>query len=493
MSKVYLVGAGPGDPELLTLRGKRLLERADCILYDNLVNHSLLALAPPTAEKIYVGKKKADHAASQDEICAMLIARAQRGLNVVRLKGGDPFIFGRGGEEAEALREAGIAFEVIPGVTTPLGIAAYAGIPLTHREHTSVVTFVTGHDPDAIDWSKTGGSETLVIYMGLSTFDQIAQKLIENGRAADTPAAAVRWATRPDQEVITGTLTTLGPLIHQCGMKPPATIIVGDVVRLRDRLNWFEELPLFGQRIVVTRPAGQSAGLSLSLRDLGADVIELPAIEIIAPEDSQPIERAIRELSEYQWLIFTSANGVEGFCNSLDASSVDWRDLRAQIAVIGPATRAAVEALHLKVDVMAEEYVAESLADALSESEVKGKRMLLPRAAVARDTLPEDLRRKGATVDVVEAYRSVAPQDLPARTAEVLNSGRRPDWITFTSSSTVSNIVRAAPAGSLDGVKIATIGPVTSATARKLGLKVTVEASEYTADGVVAAIVAFNP
>jgi uroporphyrinogen III methyltransferase/synthase len=329
--------------------------------------------------------------------------------------------------------------------------------------------------------------------MGLSTFDQIAQKLIENGRAGDTPAAAVRWATRPDQEVITGTLTTLGPLIHQCGMKPPATIIVGDVVRLRDRLNWFEELPLFGQRIVVTRPAGQTAGLSLSLRDLGADVIELPAIEIIAPEDSQPIERAIRELSEYQWLIFTSANGVEGFCNSLDASSVDWRDLRAQIAVIGPATRAAVEALHLKVDVMAEEYVAESLADALSESEVKGKRVLLPRAAVARDTLPEDLRRKGATVDVVEAYRSVAPPDLPARATEVLTSVKRPDWITFTSSSTVSNIVRAAPAGSLEGVKVATIGPVTSATARKLGLNVTVEASEYTADGVVAAIVAFNP
>jgi uroporphyrinogen III methyltransferase/synthase len=493
MSKVYLVGAGPGDPELLTLRGKRLLERADCVLYDNLVSHSLLGLAPASAEKIYVGKKKSDHAFSQDEICAMLIARARRGLEVVRLKGGDPYIFGRGGEEAEALRDAGVAFEVIPGVTTPLGIAAYAGIPLTHREHTSVVTFVTGHDPEAIDWSKTGGSETLIVYMGLSTFGCIAEKLIANGRSAETPAAAVRWATRSDQEVLVGTLATLPQLIQDRGMKPPATIVVGDVVRLRDRLSWFEELPLFGQRVVVTRPAGQSAGLTASLRDLGADVVELPAIEIIAPEDTQPIERAIRELSDYQWLIFTSANGVEGFCNALDNSSWDWRDLRAQIAVIGPATRAAVEALHLKVDVMAEEYVAESLADSLSESDVAGKRVLLPRAAVARDTLPEDLRRKGALVDVVEAYRSVAPTDLALRAAEVLTAGRRPDWITFTSSSTVSNIVQAAGAGALDGIRIATIGPVTSATARKLGLTVTVEASEYTADGVVAAILAFNP
>lgn len=490
MSKVYLVGAGPGDPELLTLKGKRVLERADCVLYDNLANSALLEFAPRSAERLYVGKKKADHAASQDDICAMLIARARRGLEVVRLKGGDPFIFGRGGEEAEALREAGVAFEVIPGVTTPLGIAAYAGIPLTHREHTSMVTFVTGHDPDSMDWSKASGPETLVIYMGLSTFGKIAAKLMVAGRSPDTPAAAVRWATRSDQEVVVGTLATLSRLIHERGLRPPATIIVGEVVRLRDRLSWFEELPLFGKRIVVTRPVGQSAGMTAALRDLGADVADLPAIEIIAPEDTQPIERAIRELSDYQWLIFTSANGVEGFCNAIDNSAWDWRDLRAQIAVIGPATRDAVEAMHLKIDVMAEEFVAESLAEALSESDVAGKRVLLPRAAVARDTLPDDLRRKGAAVDVVEAYRSVAPENLAARAAEVLAGARRPDWITFTSSSTVTNIVRAAPAGALEGIKVATIGPVTSATARKLGLTVTVEASAYTAEGLVAAILA---
>jgi uroporphyrinogen III methyltransferase/synthase len=488
MSKVYLVGAGPGDPELLTLKGKRVLERADCVLYDNLANHSLLDFAPKTAERIYVGKKKADHEFSQDEICALLIARARRGLEVVRLKGGDPFIFGRGGEEAEALRDAGVAFEVVPGVTTPLGIAAYAGIPLTHREHTSAVAFVTGHDPDAIDWAIAAGSETLVIYMGLSTFGKIAAKLMVSGRSPETPAAAVRWATRPDQDVVVGTLATLPRLIHERGLRPPATIIVGEVVRLRDRLSWFEQLPLFGKRIVVTRPAGQSAGMMASLRDLGADAIELPAIEIIAPEDTQPIERSIRELNDYQWLIFTSANGVEGFCNALDNSMWDWRDLRAQIAVIGPATRAALEALHLKVDVMAEEFVAESLAESLSESDVAGKRVLLPRAAVARDTLPEDLRRKGAIVDVVEAYRSVPPENLAARVAEVLARDRRPDWITFTSSSTVTNIVDAAPAGALEGIRIATIGPVTSATAKKRGLTVTVEASAYTAEGIVAAI-----
>ena len=488
MGKVYLVGAGPGDPELLTLKGKRLLARADSVLYDNLANHSLLDLAPAGAEKVYVGKKKSDHAATQDEICQMMIERARRGREVVRLKGGDPFIFGRGGEEAEALRDAGIEFEVVPGVTTPLGIAAYAGIPLTHREHTSAVTFMTGHDPEAVDWAKVGSVETLVIYMGLTTFGRIASLLIANGRTADTPAAAVRWATRADQEVVTGTLATLPGLIAESGMKPPATIIVGEVVSLRPKLSWFERLPLFGQRIVVTRPARQSEGLTAQLRDLGADVVELPAIEIIAPEDSQPIERAICELEDYNWLIFTSANGVEGFCNALDATQRDWRDLRAQIAVIGPATRSAVEALHLKVDVMAEEFVAESLAEALSESDVKGKRVLLPRAGVARDTLPDDLRGKGATVDVVEAYRSVAPADLEANAVRIFSgaAGRRPDWITFTSSSTVTNLVKTGV--NLDGVKIATIGPVTSATARKMGLDVTVEAAEYTSAGLVAAV-----
>src|SRR5580692_5412675 len=256
--KVYLIGAGPGDPLLITVKGRRILEIADSVLYDHLAPSALVDLAPARAERLYVGKKKSLHAFTQEEICRMLIERAQNGLTVVRLKGGDPFIFGRGGEEAEALADAGIAFEIVPGVTTPLGIAAYAGVPLTHREHTSAVTFVTGHAVDAIDWDRVGMSETLVIFMGLTTFPQIARELIQRGRAPETPAMAVRWATRPDQETLVGTLTTLPALIEQRQMKPPATIIVGEVVRLREKLNWFERLPLFGQRIVITRAKAQA-------------------------------------------------------------------------------------------------------------------------------------------------------------------------------------------------------------------------------------------
>ena len=260
--KVYLVGAGPGDPELITLKGKRLLQQADVVLHDHLASSELLNLVPATAERLYVGKKKAEHALSQDEICELLVDRGRRGLNVVRLKGGDPFIFGRGGEEAEALYDAGIDFEIVPGITSPLGIAAYTGVPLTHRDHTSVVTFITGHDVAKIDWTKVGTSETLVIFMGLSHFDEIARRIVERGRAADTPAMAVRWGTRPDQEVVTGTLETLPALIHETALKPPATIVVGDVVLLRDKLNWYERLPLFGRRIVVTRAREQAGVLT---------------------------------------------------------------------------------------------------------------------------------------------------------------------------------------------------------------------------------------
>src|SRR5215469_16009403 len=280
---VFLVGAGPGDPSLITLKGRRVLEHAEVVLYDHLASEALLDFAPPSAERLYVGKKKSVHAFTQEEICALLIEYARRGLTVVRLKGGDPFLFGRGGEEAEALADAGIPFEVVPGVTSPLGIAAYTGVPLTHREHTSAVTFVTGHAVGAIDWSKVGHAETLVIFMGLTTFSDIARELIARGRAAETPAMAVRWATRPDQETVTGTLATLPGLIAQRGMKPPATIVVGEVVKLREKLDWFERLPLFGTRIVVTRARGQADALSSKLAALGADVVELPTIALEPP------------------------------------------------------------------------------------------------------------------------------------------------------------------------------------------------------------------
>ncbi len=489
MSKVYLVGAGPGDPDLITWKGRRVLENADAVLFDHLANSALIDLAPPHAERLYVGKKKSAHTFSQDEICQLLIERARRGWNVVRLKGGDPFIFGRGGEEAEALADAGIPFEVVPGVTTPLGIAAYTGVPLTHREHTSVVTFVTGHAVGEIDWDKVGRSETLVIFMGLTTFGAIARELITRGRSADTPAMAVRWGTRPDQETLTGTLATLPRLIDQHTMKPPATIIIGEVVRLREKLNWYEHLPLFGRRIVVTRAKNQAEALSARLHALGADVIELPTIEVRPAADYAPLDQAIAELACYDWLIFTSVNGVRFFLERLDRSQRDLRNLHAQICAIGPATRAAVEALHLKVDLMGKEYVAEGLLDAFASHDLAGKRVLLPRAAVARDLVPAELSRRGARVDVVEAYRTVIPEEARDRAREIFTAAHQPDCITFTSSSTVQNFIAAAGVEQLNRIRVVTIGPITSATARSLGLEVHAEANPYTIDGLVNALV----
>ena len=487
MSKVWLVGAGPGDPELITLKAKRLLEAADVVLYDHLASTSLLAFAPASAELIYVGKKKSDHALSQEQICELLADRGRRGLNVVRLKGGDPFMFGRGGEEAEALSDAGLPFEVVPGVTSPLGIAAYTGVPLTHRDRTSVVTFVTGHDVAKIDWAKVGGSETLVVFMGLSQFDEIAARIVAGGRAASTPAMAVRWGTRPDQAVLTGTLATLPELIRAHGMKPPATIIVGDVVGLRGKLSWFEKLPLFGQRIVVTRAKDQADSLSAPLRQLGAEVVELPTIEIQPARDYAALDAAIQRLGEYDWLIFTSVNGVRCFLERLDlAGTVDLRSIRGKLCAIGPATRDALERFHLKVDVMAQEYVAEGLLRALSGFDLNGAKVLIARAAVARDILPDELRRRGAAVDVVEAYRTGAPADLAARAALVLQS--KIDWIAFTSSSTANNLIAACGAEVLKAVRVASIGPVTSATLRDAGVEVTVEASPHTVPGLVSAI-----
>jgi len=488
MKPVYIVGAGPGDPELITCKGRSALESADVVLYDHLANEALLRLAPERAELIYVGKKKAEHAVTQEEICRMMIDRARRGLGVVRLKGGDPFIFGRGGEEAEALAEAGIPFEVVPGVTSPLGIAAYTGVPLTHRDHTSVVTFVTGHDVAHIDWDRVGQAETLVIFMGLTVFGQIAKEILARGRAPETPAMAVRWGTRSDQETIVGTLATLPRLIEQRGLKPPATIIVGEVVRLREKLNWFERLPLFGSRIVVTRAREQAGTLVAGLRALGADVIELPTIEIVPAPDYGPLDRAIAELAVYDWLIFTSANGVRYFLERLDRSRQDLRALRARICAIGDATKTAVEKLHLKVDLIGEEYVAESLVEAFQDIDLAGKRMLLPRAAVARDLLPRKLRERGACVDVVEAYRTVIPEAAAKRAGEIFGASRKPDWITFTSSSTAQNFVQIAGREALEGVKVASIGPVTTASAKKLGVEVTTQAAVYTSDGLIHAI-----
>lgn len=485
---VYLVGAGPGDPDLLTLKGRRALERASVVLYDNLAPEQVLDYAPPNALRIYVGKKRSTHAYSQEQICALLIEHARAGKTVVRLKGGDPYLFGRGGEEAEALFEAGIPFEVIPGVTSAAGIAGYSGVPLTHRAHASAVSIVTGHDPEAMDWNRFANSDTLVILMGLTSFDAIARKLVACGRPPDTPAIAVRWGTRPDQETLQGTLATLPRLIEEHGMKPPSTIIVGEVARLHAKLNWFERLPLFGKRIVVTRPRAQASGMSQMLRELGAQPIEFPVIQIGPAEDYGPLDRAIRKLEDYDWLVFTSANGVRAFFERVDLSVRDLRGLRARLAAIGPATREVLERAHLKVDEVGDEYVAESLAASIGKHSIAGASVLLVRAAAARAFLPEWLRERGAKVEVVEAYRTSAAPNLEERAREL--ESHPPDWITFTSSSTVDAFFSAVDAGKLGASRLASIGPVTSATLGKNGLAAAVEASEHTVEGMLRAILA---
>jgi len=478
---VYLVGAGPGDPGLLTLKGRDALARADVILHDHLASDAILDFARSTAERIYVGKKKADHTMPQEEIARLMIGHARAGHVVVRLKGGDPLLFGRGGEEMEALVDAGIPYEIVPGVTAALGIAAYTGVPLTHRDHASAVTFVTGHDPGKIDWSRIGHSETLVIYMGLTAIGEISAQLIAAGRSPSTPAMAVRWGTRTDQQTIVATLADLPARVAAAQMRPPASVIIGEVVALREKLNWFEKLPLFGQRILTTR-----AGMAEPLRALGADVIELPAISIEPPLDAAPLADAIAQLAIYDWLVFTSANGVKGFLKALDESSVDLRQLRARLCAVGPATAAALAALHLKVDVIPDEYVAESLVAAMAKFDLSGQRILLPRAAVARDVVPDALRNRGAQVDIVEAYRTVVP-------ATDLSSIKAVDWVTFTSSSTVKNFLALGGGLLLErGAQVASIGPVTSETARQHGLIVAAEATDFTLAGLIAAVVEYR-
>ncbi|MDA0207093.1 MAG: uroporphyrinogen-III C-methyltransferase [Acidobacteria bacterium] len=483
--RVYLVGAGPGDPGLITVRGLDVLRQADVILYDNLAPVTLLDYARPDAELIYVGKKRADHHLSQDEINALLVEKAQTAAVVVRLKGGDPFIFGRGGEEGEALHAAGIYFEVVPGVSSATGAAAYAGIPLTHRSRTSAISFVTGHEVDAIDWAKVGQTETLVIFMGLTTFGEIAKQLIAGGRDPQTPAAAIRWGTRPDQQTLTGTVANLAERIAAAKLRPPALIIVGEVVALREDLNWFEHLPLFGQRIVLTRAEEQAGESAEQLRRLGAEVIAAPTIEIVEPSSWAAIDAAIANLETYDWLIFTSRNGVERFLARLDASERDLRAVKGRIAAIGPATAEALAQARLKVDCLPEEFVAESLLDAF-DAELTGKKILLARAEVAREVLPEGLRRRGASVDVAPVYRTVVPDSATLRRALAT---KPPDWITFTSSSTVRHFVEMAGVDVLKTARIASIGPITSATIREYGIEPTVEAEPHTMVGLVAAIV----
>lgn len=496
--KVYLVGAGPGDPGLLTLRGKALLERADCVLYDFLSSEELLRFAPEGCERIFAGKRAGVHVLSQEEIIRMLVSRARQGLNVVRLKGGDPYVFGRGGEEAEALWRAGIAFEVVPGVSSAIAAPAYAGIPVTHRDCSSGFTVLTGHamadaeGESAADESarlENNSPDTLVVLMGARRLAAITAQLIEGGRSPATPAAVVRWGSVPSQHVITGTLADIAS--KAADLQPPAVLVAGQVVTLRERLNWFERLPLFGRRVAITRAADQSTAFHQALRELGAEPVDVPSIAIRPPDSWEPLDSAIARLESFQYLLVTSVNGVSRFVERLKASGRDVRDLKGiEIGAIGPATAAEFARNGVRVDFVPREYRAEGLLQALAGRELGGKAFLIPRAKVARDLVPRVLAEHGAKVEVVEAYQTTlqdyAPGELEARLEPW------PSVATFTSSSTVSHFVRLLEARGIrpdwGATVTASIGPITSATMRSLGLPVTVEARESTVPGLLEAV-----
>jgi uroporphyrinogen III methyltransferase/synthase len=498
---VYLVGAGPGDAGLLTVRGAELLGRADVVVYDALVNPELLRLAKPGAEIIFGGKRGGQHLISQEQLNELLIGRARSGKVVVRLKGGDPYVFGRGGEEAEQLADADLPFEVVPGVSSFVAVPNYAGIPLTHRDCCSKLTLITGHqnpasDESRIDWeqvAKTPGTQ--VIMMGTDRIGHIAGKLVCYGMPAHTPIAVIRWGTTGRQESIEGTLGTIAEVVSKSGIRPPTVAVIGEVVKLRPKLNWYERRPLFKRRIVVTRAREQAGQLGARLRDLGAEVLEIPVIRIEPPGERQGIVDALLELNSYDWLVFTSANGVTKFFEYFFKQFHDMRDLGgARIAAVGPGTANKLKELHLQVDLMPDEAVAASIAEAFTEFEsIENLKICLLRAEVANPELPKALEALGAIVDDVACYRTVAETDDPAGTASrVAQDGA--EWVTFTSGSTVEHFHARFDLPALlkrfERMKVASIGPETSRVLAKIGIEPTVEAAEHTIDGLVEALAA---
>ncbi|MCS6927327.1 MAG: uroporphyrinogen-III C-methyltransferase [Candidatus Binatia bacterium] len=498
--KVYLVGAGPGDPGLLTLKGKRCLAEADVVIYDYLVDQRILACARRGATLIYAGKKSGGDAIPQAEINRMMIDCAARGQIVVRLKGGDPFLFGRGGEEAEALAAAGVLFEVVPGVTSAIAVPAYAGIPVSHRDYASAVAIVSGHKEvwehaPHLNWATLAGvGGTLVFLMGTRQLRNNMQHLMNSGLPASTPVALIRLGTRPEQEVLVGTVGTIAEVAAARRFEPPTVVVVGDVVRLRDKLQWFETKPLFGRRIVVTRPRTQAQEFVELLEQQGADVVQFPTIETVPLPVYTQLDAALDRISAYHWLIFTSVNGVHYFFDRLRARQQDVRSLGSiRIAAIGPATARALQALYLRVDAIPEEYRAEALIPVLGD--VQGQRILLPRAAQAREVLPRDLRALGAQVDEIAVYQTVPPSQANVAELHTLLHTGAIDCVTFTSSSTVRNFI-ALFAGDearmlLSKTTIACIGPVTAETVREYGLDVAVQPATYTIPALAEAIAAY--
>jgi uroporphyrinogen III methyltransferase/synthase len=499
--KVYIVGAGPGDVGLLTVKGVKCLRRAEVVIYDFHLNAQVLNYINHDAEFIYAGKQSGHHTMTQDEINEILIRKAKEGKIVCRLKGGDPFIFGRGGEEAEALAKNGIEFEVVPGVSSSVAAPAYAGIPLTHRLYSSSFAVIPGYEDttkkeSAIDWSKLSTSVgTLVFLMAVKNIDIVTQKLIENGRGPDTPVAVIRWGTRPDQKTITGTLKNIVRLVKDKDIKPPAVMIVGDVVRLRNSLKWYEKKPMFGHRILVTRE--HLDGFEL-LEELGAEIIEFPTIKIVPPVDHRELDRTIDNIDTYDCLIFTSKNGVKYFFERFFEKDRDIRDLKGiKICAVGSKTSQEINKYGIKVDLIPDEFSSEGLVKLVEGFKgtkgrgLEGMRFLLPRAEKAREILPEKVKELGGHVDIPVTYRSIRPETHGKRLRRFLREGKI-SIATFTSAATFINFMDIMGGNAEDllrGVAIASIGPVTSKAIEKAGLKVDIMPREATIEALVEEII----
>ena len=494
---VVLIGAGPGDVGLLTLKGKDWLSRADVIIYDHLVNTNMMRFASNQAEIIYVGKKEGHAVLIQDEINKLLVKNARKGKVVARLKGGDPFIFGRGGEEVQALKEANIRFTVVPGIPSPIGVSAYAGIPLTHRDYASTVSIITGsnetgQDNVKIDWEKIAArSGTLVFLMGARKLPRIVEQLIKFNKSPDTPVAVIQWGTTSRQRTWTGTLGTIVHIAMKEKIKPPTLTIVGEVVNLKPVTDWYENLPLFGKTFVVTRAEEQAESFIHMLEERGAEAFLYSSIKTIPPVDWSPLDKSLEILSNYNGLIFTSVNGVHFFSQRLKEKNKDIRELKGvRIYAIGPKTEQAVRNLNIRVDTVPENYVAESLIECIGKENIEGKKFLLPRASVAREILPNTLREMGAIIDVVPAYQTILPESSESDFLKRLDEGSI-DVITFTSSSTVTNFLdrlNKEHHEKLNKIVVACIGPITQKTAENRGLKVTIVPSQYTVTGLISAI-----
>ena len=490
----YLVGAGPGDPGLLTLRAKECLESADVVVYDYLCNPDILNHAPSSAEKIYAGKKAADHAIPQEELNDLLVKLSIKGQTVVRLKGGDPYVFGRGGEEAQELRRAGVPFEIVPGISSSVAGPAYAGIPVTHRDCCSQLTIFTGHeDPNkndsVINYSTIGKVDgTKVMLMGVGQLEKVTNQMIEGGAPKDTPVALIRWATTGRQQTLVGEIGNIVEKVNKSGFKAPAVTVFGEVVKLREQLNWFEERSLYGKKMVVTRTRTQAGELSVRLRHLGADVDEMPTIRIEPPEDLKGFGQLVQDSHKYDWIVFTSPNGVDAFFDIFFKLYKDARSIGgARIAAVGPGTQKKIESYHLSVDLLPEKYVAEGLVEKFKETEgVENQTIMLVRPETTRDIISKGLSEMGAIVDEAIAYRTVPELEDPTGAVERFNSGEI-ELVTFTSSSTVESFMELdllIP----DHLIMASIGPVTSDTIRSYGYEVDIEAQESTIQSLVDSI-----